>query len=55
VGEATEIDVPEVDLDGEVLDDLRHNLETALALADRIRDEAVEEGDTVIDRSAAAV
>jgi hypothetical protein len=52
VGEATEIDVPEAELDDEVLVDLRHNLEVALALADRIRDEAVEEGDTVIDRSA---
>jgi hypothetical protein len=50
--DATEIDVPEVDLDDEVLVDLRHSLEVALALADRIRDEAAEEGDTVIDRSA---
>jgi hypothetical protein len=61
VGEAIDIDATEIDvgeagldeeeLDEEVLLDLRHNLELALALADRIRDEA--EGDTVIDRSAA--
>ena len=59
MGEATEIDVTEIDvaeadLDEEVLLDLRHSLELALALADRIRDEAAEEGDTVIDRSAAS-
>jgi hypothetical protein len=53
VGTETDIDVTETDLDEEVLIDLRHNLEVALVLADRIRDEGAEEGDTVIDRSAA--
>jgi hypothetical protein len=52
VGAETEIDVIETDLDEEVLVDLRHNLEVALELADRIRDEGAEEGDTVLDRSA---
>lgn len=63
MGEAIDIDATEIDvgeagideeeLDEEVLLDMRHNLELALVLANRIRDVAAEEGDTVIDRSAA--